>query len=225
MRILAAAVDLFARHGYAGTSIRELADRLGMTKAALYYHFPSKEALLDELTAPLLGAAHEFVERARSGPPMTDAERVRAYCELLLGPLQALQPLFDDPAVHERLKHTQDLQALMTDVEIAMAGADDARSRLLARCALGALHMGVAVTLKQRRPRRAPVVDGALPIDLPDGGVPTAAAATAGLDPEEVDAVVAAALAALRSSVPEPCAQAPTDCMAANASSRVNAPA
>jgi hypothetical protein len=39
-RILDAARTLFAERGYAGTSMRDLADALGMTKAALYYHFP-----------------------------------------------------------------------------------------------------------------------------------------------------------------------------------------
>src|SRR5438094_827318 len=50
--ILAAARDLFASQGYAGTSIADIAGRLGTSKAALYYHFQSKaeilQALLDE---------------------------------------------------------------------------------------------------------------------------------------------------------------------------------
>ncbi|WP_235489043.1 helix-turn-helix domain-containing protein, partial [Frankia sp. AvcI1] len=45
-RILAAAVSLFGEQGYAGTSVRDISERLGVTKAALYYHFPSKETIL-----------------------------------------------------------------------------------------------------------------------------------------------------------------------------------
>ena len=41
-----AAVRLFTERGYEGTSIRDLADALGMTKSALYYHFTSKEAIV-----------------------------------------------------------------------------------------------------------------------------------------------------------------------------------
>jgi len=55
-RILAIAAGLFARQGYTGTTIAEIARELGTTTAALYYHFPSKAAILGGLLAgPLAG--------------------------------------------------------------------------------------------------------------------------------------------------------------------------
>jgi AcrR family transcriptional regulator len=45
-RILEIALDLFIEKGYDKTSLREIADRLGFTKAALYYHFASKGDIL-----------------------------------------------------------------------------------------------------------------------------------------------------------------------------------
>lgn len=45
------ALKLFADKGYQATSMREIAEQLGMTKAALYYHFDSKEAIVRELFA------------------------------------------------------------------------------------------------------------------------------------------------------------------------------
>jgi len=45
-RILADAMTLFAREGYANTSLREIAERVGVSKSALYHHFASKDALL-----------------------------------------------------------------------------------------------------------------------------------------------------------------------------------
>lgn len=45
-RILDVALDLFIENGYDGTSLREVAERLGVTKAALYYHFASKDDIL-----------------------------------------------------------------------------------------------------------------------------------------------------------------------------------
>ena len=45
-RILETAAGLFAERGYAGTSMRDLAEKLGVTPAALYYHFPSKGDIL-----------------------------------------------------------------------------------------------------------------------------------------------------------------------------------
>src|SRR5271156_1295810 len=45
-RILDIALELFNEQGYDKTSLREIADRLGTTKAALYYHFERKEDIL-----------------------------------------------------------------------------------------------------------------------------------------------------------------------------------
>jgi AcrR family transcriptional regulator len=55
-RILEVAARLFSERGFAGTSIRDIADALGVTKAALYYHFPSKDAILGEIVAQPLAA-------------------------------------------------------------------------------------------------------------------------------------------------------------------------
>ncbi|PSK98347.1 TetR family transcriptional regulator [Murinocardiopsis flavida] len=52
-RIRSVALELFAQNGFESTSLREIAERLGITKAALYYHFPSKNDLLAELVLPL----------------------------------------------------------------------------------------------------------------------------------------------------------------------------
>jgi AcrR family transcriptional regulator len=49
-RIQSVALKLFAEHGYQQTSLREIAERLGVTKAALYYHFKSKEDIVRSFT-------------------------------------------------------------------------------------------------------------------------------------------------------------------------------
>ena len=59
-RILDVALDLFTDQGYDGTSLREIAERLGVTKAALYYHFASKEDILMALHMRL----HDFGKEA-----------------------------------------------------------------------------------------------------------------------------------------------------------------
>ena len=55
-RILDVALDLFIEQGFDGTSLRQIAERLGVTKAALYYHFESKDDILLALHMRL----HEF---------------------------------------------------------------------------------------------------------------------------------------------------------------------
>jgi AcrR family transcriptional regulator len=55
-RILDVALELFVAQGYDGTSLRQIAEQLSVTKAALYYHFESKEDILRALHMRL----HEF---------------------------------------------------------------------------------------------------------------------------------------------------------------------
>jgi AcrR family transcriptional regulator len=52
--VLDVALDLFSEHGFAGTSLQDIADRLGVTKAAVYYHFHSKDDLLLALVEPAI---------------------------------------------------------------------------------------------------------------------------------------------------------------------------
>lgn len=53
-RILDVAVDRFTEAGYEATSLREIAEDLGITKAALYYHFKSKDDIARALIEPFL---------------------------------------------------------------------------------------------------------------------------------------------------------------------------
>jgi AcrR family transcriptional regulator len=67
-RIRAAALDLFTTKGYKQTSLRELADRVGITKASLYYHYPSKQALLLALLQPFIDDWRRTVSAAQLLP-------------------------------------------------------------------------------------------------------------------------------------------------------------
>jgi AcrR family transcriptional regulator len=62
-RIQAVARELFAQKGVQKTSLQEIADRLGITKPALYYHFGSREDLVRSIVQPLIDAGQEFLER------------------------------------------------------------------------------------------------------------------------------------------------------------------
>jgi len=53
-RILDTALDLFIEQGFDKTSLREIAERVGVTKAALYYHFASKDEIFRTLLQPVL---------------------------------------------------------------------------------------------------------------------------------------------------------------------------
>lgn len=64
--VLRRAIDLFIRRGYDATSIGDLAHELGVTKSAVYHHFPSKDALLAAALDEALDGISLAVEEARS---------------------------------------------------------------------------------------------------------------------------------------------------------------
>lgn len=62
-RIQAVAKELFAQHGVQKTSLQAIADRLGITKPALYYHFSSREDLVRSIVQPVIDDGEAFVQR------------------------------------------------------------------------------------------------------------------------------------------------------------------
>jgi AcrR family transcriptional regulator len=67
-RIQRVALELFAEQGYEATSLREIAERLDVTKAALYYHFKSKEDIVASLVEDYFGQMDALIGWAKSQP-------------------------------------------------------------------------------------------------------------------------------------------------------------
>jgi len=91
-RIQDVALELFAEQGYEKTSLREIAERLDVTKAALYYHFKTKEEIIVSLFEDLTKPIEELIEWGRQQPHTlaTKQEIVRRYGQAL----QDAAPLF-----------------------------------------------------------------------------------------------------------------------------------
>lgn len=90
------ALELFGRKGYEKTSLREIAERLDITKAALYYHYRSKDELLQALMRPLREDAEELLG---------------GYADGAVDPRTVLGDYFDLCVRHSAL-----LMALLNDV-------------------------------------------------------------------------------------------------------------
>jgi AcrR family transcriptional regulator len=90
--VLDAAARLFARRGYAGTNLSDIAAEAGIKTGSLYYHFDSKDELVGEVLR--FGTAHSF-EHARAavdalGARASAARRLRAAVEAHLDSLHHL---------------------------------------------------------------------------------------------------------------------------------------
>jgi AcrR family transcriptional regulator len=86
-KILRAALECFAQLGYDATRVRHVADRAGVSEAALYRHFPSMEALARELYAQHFGDFAAQLQDATSAG--TTEERLRAAVRTTLAAYRA----------------------------------------------------------------------------------------------------------------------------------------
>ncbi|MFJ4628994.1 TetR/AcrR family transcriptional regulator [Streptomyces sp. NPDC088847] len=106
-RIQDVALELFAEQGYEKTSLREIAEHLDVTKAALYYHFKTKEEILVSIFEDLTKPIEDLIEWGRGQPHTleTKQEIVRRYGDALDG----ATPLF---------RFMQENQATVRDLRI-----------------------------------------------------------------------------------------------------------
>lgn len=103
-RILEAATRLFARHGFVGASLRDIAKAVGIRKPSLLYHFPSKDELrrgvLDQMLAHWNDVVPAILRAATAGPEQFDAIAVEILRFFRADPDRArllLRELLDRP--------------------------------------------------------------------------------------------------------------------------------
>jgi AcrR family transcriptional regulator len=82
LRIQDIARELFSQKGMQRTSLQDIANRLGITKPALYYHFSSRDDLVRSIIQPLIDEGERFVaghERRRKSLRATPRELLEGY--------------------------------------------------------------------------------------------------------------------------------------------------
>jgi AcrR family transcriptional regulator len=141
--ILATAQRLFGEKGYDATSLRQIADAVGTTKAAVYYHFPAKEHLLLELSRPWFDALGMLVTEMRSsGRTDCDAtQTLEAYLDVCIAHISFLNLLARDPATSNHPDIGRRALTLIEAVKRHIAGDDATDERLVhTSCAIGVVH-------------------------------------------------------------------------------------
>lgn len=125
--IKAAALELFATRGYGQTSLREVAGRLGISKAALYYHFSSKDDLLTALIEPLILDQKALLAEVRSGALGDPRAILERYFDLCLAHRRLFRGVVSDLQVLTRLDLINQLIHWRTQLDEILVGsrADD----------------------------------------------------------------------------------------------------
>jgi AcrR family transcriptional regulator len=122
-RILDVALQLFNEQGYDKTSLREIADRLGVTKAALYYHFERKEDILLELHLRLHALGRDILDRLDGLDGQQVSAAWPALVDRFIDDVLANQDLF---LLHQR---NQNAFAAIVDNERHQAENEDIEER------------------------------------------------------------------------------------------------
>lgn len=114
-RFIDVAVRLFTQRSFAGTSLQMIADELGVTKAAVYHHFRTREDLLTAVVEPLLGQLRAIVEEAealRSTSARAEC-MLTGYAGLAVRNWELMSVLAADPGAIDILRSHHDLGQLI----------------------------------------------------------------------------------------------------------------
>lgn len=140
-RVLRAARELFAEHGISGTSLQMIADRMGVTKAAVYHQFPAKDEIALGLLEEVFAALDALVVAAREAPVGARQDVViEGTVRMMVGQRQVMSALYRDPEMERLVSQDAGLSATRRALDEVLHPVDSAvtRRRRLGWAVLGA---------------------------------------------------------------------------------------
>lgn len=147
-RIQYVALELFAEQGYEKTSLREIAERLDVTKAALYYHFRTKEEILVSLFEDIWRPIEDLIEWGRHQPRSleTKHEILRRYSDALVGAAPLFRFMQENQATLRELSIGDRFKARMLGLRDILTDPDaDLVDRVRCVSALFTMHVGMHI--------------------------------------------------------------------------------
>jgi AcrR family transcriptional regulator len=144
-RILDAALTLIADYGVGGTSLQMIADAVGVTKAAVYHQFRTKEELVIALTERELGRLDDALEAAEAEESRARAREVllSRVIDMAVERRRAASTLQFDPVIIRLLADHEPFQQFLTRLYGVLPGDAGDEARVRAAMLSGAI--GVAV--------------------------------------------------------------------------------
>jgi AcrR family transcriptional regulator len=144
-RILDAALQLIAEHGVGGTSLQMIADAIGVTKAAVYHQFKTKEQIVIALTERELGSLEEALEAAEAHNHRTRAREVllARVIDLAVERRGAASTLQFDPVIVRLLAEHEPFQQFIQRLYGVLVDDAAEDARVSAAILSGAIAVGV----------------------------------------------------------------------------------
>ena len=142
IRILRAALDLFADHGVSGTSLQMIADAVGVTKAAVYHKFKTKEEIVTAVAEMELAKLEDALEAAEAQADGVAARKVllTEVVAMAVERRRWVMALQNDPVMVRVLGEHPPLRELITRLyAILLDESDDTEARISAALFSGAI--------------------------------------------------------------------------------------
>lgn len=100
-RIIAAALDLFAKHGVGGTSLQMIADEIGVTKAAVYHQYKTKDEIVLVAAGTELARLRMVIDAAEAEPSRKRARDalVKGIVDLAVDRRRIVSTILSDPVI------------------------------------------------------------------------------------------------------------------------------
>jgi len=148
-RILDAALQLIAEHGVGGTSLQMIADAIGVTKAAVYHQFRTKEQIVIALTERELGGLEEALEAAEAHDHRSRAREVLLdrVIDVAVERRGAASTLQFDPVIVRLLGEHEPFQQFIQRLYGVLLGDAAEDARVSAAMLSGAIAVGVVSPL------------------------------------------------------------------------------
>jgi AcrR family transcriptional regulator len=141
-RILHAALELFADHGVSGTSLQMIADAVGVTKAAVYHKFKTKEEIVIAVAEMELATLEDGLEAAEAQADSVAARKVllTEVVGMAVERRRWVRTLQNDPVMVRLLGEHEPFRNLITRLyAILLDEADDTEARISAALFSGAI--------------------------------------------------------------------------------------
>jgi AcrR family transcriptional regulator len=125
-RIISAALELFARNGVGGTSLQMIADSIGVTKAAVYHQYNTKDEIVLAAAEAELASLESLIRVAEAEPSRLRGRRmlVKGMIDLAVAHRRTVGTILNDPVVTRSFSEHDSFRQVMDRISHVLMGDD-----------------------------------------------------------------------------------------------------
>ena len=161
LRIISAALELFSRNGVGGTSLQMIADSIGVTKAAVYHQYNTKDEIVLAAAEAELASLESVIRVAEGEPSRAGARRtlLRGMIDLAVAHRRTVGTILNDPLViHSFARHDSFRQVMDRMTRVLMGDDIGHEARVSTAMLTAAISGTVMHPLVSRARRRDPAI-------------------------------------------------------------------